>query len=98
MKISSEQVQQILSSYGVKGPSRVQKTEQAGAVQPADDAALSTASQEITKALALISRTSDVRADKVAALKARIDAGTYQVSGGDIANSVWARALADELS
>lgn len=97
MKISTEQVQQILKSYGVKGPARAQKADQPGAVQPTDDAALSTASQEITKALALISRTSDVRADKVAALKSRIDAGTYQVSGTDIADSVWARALADEL-
>jgi len=97
MKISSEQVQQILKSYGVKGPSKAQKAEQAGAVQPADDAALSMASQEISKALALISKTSDVRADKVAALKAQIEAGTYQVSGSDIADSVWARALADEL-
>lgn len=98
MKISSEQVQQILKSYGVKGPSRAHKAEQAGAVQPADDAALSTASQEISKALALISKTPDVRADKVAALKAQIEAGTYQVSGADVADSVWARALADELS
>lgn len=98
MKISSEQVQQILKSYGVKGPAKVQKADQAGAVQPAADAALSAASQEISKALALIGKTSDVRADKVAALKARIDAGTYQVSGSDVANSIWARALADELS
>lgn len=98
MKISSEQVQQILQSYGVKGPAKAQKTGQPGAVQPTDDAALSAASQEITKALALISRTSDVRADKVAALKARIDAGTYQVPGTAIADSVWARALADEIS
>jgi negative regulator of flagellin synthesis FlgM len=45
-------------------------------------------------AAAALKRTPQIRADKVAALKARIDDGTYQVSGADIAE----RMLADDLS
>jgi negative regulator of flagellin synthesis FlgM len=42
---------------------------------------------------AALKQTPKIRADKVAALKARINDGTYQVSGEDIAE----RMLADDL-
>jgi len=44
-------------------------------------------------AAAALKQTPQIRADKVAALKARINDGTYQVSGEDIAE----RMLADDL-
>lgn len=44
-------------------------------------------------AAAALKRIPKIRADKVAALKARINDGTYQVSGEDIAE----RMLADDL-
>jgi negative regulator of flagellin synthesis FlgM len=44
-------------------------------------------------AAAALKQTPKIRADKVAALKARINDGTYQVSGADIAE----RVLADDL-
>jgi negative regulator of flagellin synthesis FlgM len=44
-------------------------------------------------AAAALKQTPKIRADKVAALKARINDGTYQVSGEDIAE----RMLADDL-
>lgn len=88
MKISSEQIQQMLQARAVKGAGKVQKTAPLDAVAKVDGAALSVAGQDITKALSLISKTSDVRADKVAALKERIAAGTYDVAGADIVGSL----------
>ena len=44
-------------------------------------------------AAAALKQTPKIRADKVASLKARIDEGTYQVPGADIAE----RMLADDL-
>lgn len=88
MKITNEQTQQIMQAYGVKGAGKAKKPGAADSAQKADDASLSAASQEITKALSLISKSPDVRPDKVAALKAQIEAGTYQVSGKDIAGAI----------
>lgn len=95
MKISNEQIQQMMQTYGVKGVGKVQKPEKTETVQKAADASLSLASQEITKALGVIAKTSDVRTDKVAALKAQIEAGTYLVSGSNIADSILARKDAE---
>ncbi|MBO9540054.1 flagellar biosynthesis anti-sigma factor FlgM [bacterium] len=89
MKISSEQIQQMLQTRAVKGAGKVQKTAPVDAVAKVDGAALSVAGQDITKALSLISKTADVRADKVAALKERIAAGTYEVGGADIVGSLF---------
>jgi len=44
-------------------------------------------------AAAALKQTPKIRADKVASLKARINEGTYQVPGADIAE----RMLADDL-
>ncbi|MBC7529397.1 MAG: flagellar biosynthesis anti-sigma factor FlgM [Chthonomonadaceae bacterium] len=40
----------------------------------------------------------DVREDRVAALKAQYESGTYQVSGEDIADLIIRRALADSTN
>lgn len=95
MKISNEQIQQMTQVYGVKGAGKVHKPEKTETVQKAADAFLSLESQDISKALGVIAKTADVRTDKVAALKAQIEAGTYQVSGSDIADSLVARKRAE---
>lgn len=95
MKISNEQIQQMMQTYGVKGVGKVPKPEKTETVQKAADASLSLESRDISKALGVIAKTADVRADKVAALKAQIEAGTYQVSGSDIADSIVARNHAE---
>jgi anti-sigma28 factor (negative regulator of flagellin synthesis) len=89
MKISSEQIQQMLQANAVKAAGKVKKAAPVDAVAKADGAALSVAGQDITKALSLIAKTSDVRADKVAALKERVAAGTYDVAGADIVGSLF---------
>jgi negative regulator of flagellin synthesis FlgM len=59
-----------------------------------DRVEVSDTGQAMQNAAAALKRTPQIRADKVAALKARIHDGTYQVSGADIAE----RMLADDLS
>ncbi|MEB3222221.1 MAG: flagellar biosynthesis anti-sigma factor FlgM [Candidatus Sericytochromatia bacterium] len=94
MRISNEQAQQILAAQGVKGPKAVKgQAGPAPTTAPASDAvSVSSKGQEIGKALQALAGLPDVRADKVAALKAQIEAGTYQVSGRDIAESLLRRA------
>jgi anti-sigma28 factor (negative regulator of flagellin synthesis) len=49
--------------------------------------------QEVTQA---VMRMPD-RGDRIAELKAKIDSGTYQVSGEEIADSMIKRAIADRI-
>ena len=58
-----------------------------------DRVEVSDAGRAMQAAAAALKQTPQIRADKVAALKARINDGTYQVSGEDIAE----RMLADDL-
>ena len=95
MKISNEQIQQMMQTYGVKGAGKVQKSEKTEKVQKAADASLSLASQDISKALGVIDKTPDVRTDKVAALKAQLESGNYQVSGSDVADAIFSRRNSD---
>lgn len=88
MRISNEQVQAIMAAQGTKGTKAAKAVEGAGAVGATDALSMSAMSQEIGKALGSLSQIPDVRADKVAALKAQIEAGTYHVPGRDIARSV----------
>jgi len=88
VKISNEHVQQILQAGGVKPVARVDRAARTQASAPGDAATLSTASQEISKAMGLLARTPDVRADKVAELKARIQSGNYDFSGESIAQAI----------
>lgn len=62
---------------------------------PAAQVDISSTAQEIQRVKQLINRLPDVREDRVQALKAQIDQGTYNVSGQDIADLIIRRALAD---
>ena len=50
------------------------------------------------KALTIARNTPDVREDKVADLKKRIDAGTYQIDSGKIADSMLREAVIEHLA
>jgi flagellar biosynthesis anti-sigma factor FlgM len=60
-----------------------------------DGAARAVASQ---KAYDIAKATPDVRQDRVAALKAQIDAGTYQIDSGKIADGMMHEAIKDHLA
>ena len=54
-------------------------------------------SKDTKMVLDAISRSADVREDVVASLRERIEAGTYLVSGEQIAEMMIRRALADRV-
>src|SRR5579872_4398288 len=102
MKISTEEVGRIMQSQAVtrtrlnvtKGYGRpVPPREQA----PASSVTLSDQAQEIQKVKAQVDKTPDVREDLVQSLKARIESGTYNVSGADIADLMVRRTFADTV-
>ncbi|HYX34067.1 MAG TPA: flagellar biosynthesis anti-sigma factor FlgM [Oligoflexus sp.] len=51
-----------------------------------------------TKALDIAKNTSDIRGEKVAELKRRIDAGEYKADAGQIADGMMREAIRDELA
>lgn len=96
MRISNEQAQQVLAAQGVKGPKATKGVDGTAQAAPSDALSMSSMGQEIGKAMQAMSGIPDIRADRVAELKAQIEAGTYHVPGRDIAESVLRRA-ADQL-
>jgi negative regulator of flagellin synthesis FlgM len=58
-----------------------------------DTVALSARAKEYHTAHKAIANTPDIRADKVEALKAQMNAGTYAVSSADIAEKIYSSAL-----
>ena len=63
-----------------------------------DDVSLSSQVEEVRKLAAQIMDLPEVREDKVAELKRQIDAGTYNPSGGDIAQAILKEAMFNEVS
>jgi negative regulator of flagellin synthesis FlgM len=96
MRISNEQAQilaaqKLKAARGVSEPAALGKTTDATAVS------MSAMGQTIGKALGALNSMPDVRADRVAALKAQIASGEYQVSGRDVAASMLRRAADQQL-
>ncbi len=56
------------------------------------------ASRDRAKALEIARQTPDVREDKVAELKKRIAAGTYQVDSGKVADGMLREAIREHLA
>ncbi len=64
---------------------------------PAAQVEFSSQAQAIAVAAVAVDATPDVREDLVAKLKSQVDAGTYHVSGKDIAEQLLRRAQADRI-
>ena len=77
------QIQQI---YGVNKSRRTSKADSVGSGRDAVE--ISSIGRDIQTAKAAVKDSPDVRAEKVAALKARIQAGTYDVSGESFADKL----------
>ena len=78
---------QIAQVYGVQKNYNAQKTGRAS-VMGSDQLSISQAGYSHQVAKAAVSEASDVREDKVARLKAQIQAGTYSVNPGDFASKL----------
>ena len=102
MRISTEEVSRLLSDTtrerssapltSVPSSGRSIQSRQAAQVD------VSAAAQEVLQIKKQISQLPDVREDRVQALKAQVESGTYHVSGQDIADLIIRRTLADNTS
>lgn len=79
---------QIQQLYNLSKPASTAKTEKKGF---SDIVSISGAGKEAQVAKAAVASAPDVRADLVASIKSRIDAGTYEVSADDFADKILAK-------
>ena len=103
MKISDVESTLAGQVVGVNRPQPAAGTTEAQAnvsgtgAAPAATVELSQSAQTIHLARQAVDSVPDTRDDLVAKIKSQVDAGTYHVSGDDIANQMLRRAQADSL-
>lgn len=98
MKISHRQVEQAAKLFAAQMRTRpVDKTEGAGSLRRPDKVELSPESREVQAAFQAVAEAPSVREELVARIKAQVDAGTYRVSGRDVARKMLARSAADRF-
>ena len=83
---------QIANAYNVSKARKAEPIAKAGKVS--DTVEISNAAKTFQVARVAVSSVSDIRAEKVARLKAAIEEGTYSVSGKDIADKLVERYFA----
>ncbi|HLK55541.1 MAG TPA: flagellar biosynthesis anti-sigma factor FlgM [Chthonomonadaceae bacterium] len=105
MKISVEEVNRLIAMAPMeRGSNRYgtgssfQAQAQASEGRPAAVVDISTSAQEIQQVKQVVNQLPDVREERVRALKAQVENGTYHVSGEDIADLIIRRALADNTA
>jgi negative regulator of flagellin synthesis FlgM len=103
MKISVEEVSRLLAVFPTDragNPSRHSPLPTAGGSVSQDAASVevSASAQEVRQVTRLVNQLPDMREDRVQALKAQIENGTYHVSGEDIADLIIRRTLADNAA
>lgn len=76
------QIQQV---YNTTKPAKVSKTQKKGF---SDALSISGAGKDMQTAKAALSETPDIRKDLVSDIKAKVDAGTYGVSGESFADKL----------
>lgn len=85
---------QINAVYETKQKARAQQAKKTGS---RDEVYISSAGKDYQAARQAIALAPEIRKDKVASLKAQIDAGTYQVSGESFAAKLIARYEENQL-
>ena len=105
MKISGEEAFRSYSqAVSNRGTSAIAEPELSNngvgisGVVSADKLNISSQARDIRLVKNSLAQLPDVREDRVAALKAQYESGTYQVSGEDIADLIIRRALADSTN
>lgn len=84
---------QIAAVYNT---TKTNKTTSAGKVASArDEVFISSAGRDYTLAKQAVAEASDIREDKVADIKNKIDTGSYQVDTGDFASVLFAKFNAE---
>jgi negative regulator of flagellin synthesis FlgM len=100
MQISLDEVSRLLRTQPMsqQRSSRVSgsyRSELTGEQTPASKVEVSDQAQEVRRVTKLVNQMPETREDRVQALKAQIESGTYQVSGEQIADLIIRRAFAD---
>lgn len=99
MMISRTQLQNVLAAYQAQQTNPGGKKERV-AHKPgaeADQVALSPTAREYQLARKALKEAPVIREEKVAALSERLQAGTYHVTGEEVAEKMISRAIVDEL-
>jgi len=87
MKISN-----LIRTHEIQRPNAPAPSERMSrAEERTDMVTLSSQAKDFSAAKKALVNTPDIRADKVQSLKARIDSGTYNVTGMDVANKLFAQ-------
>ena len=103
MQISLDEVSRVFRMQSVSGVGTAQvgesyRIEASGSTTTAASSVeMSDEAQEIRRVTKLVKKLPDVREDRVAELKAKIESGTYKVSGEEIADLIVRRAFADGM-
>ena len=81
------------AAYGIQRPDNkpASSDRMSRAEERTDMVTLSSRAKDFSVAKKALVNTPDIRADKVQSIKAQIDAGTYNVSGMDVANKLFAQ-------
>jgi negative regulator of flagellin synthesis FlgM len=92
MNISNKNLISLIKTYTDTGIDKAGKggpaAKKGDSAQATDEVRLSAFSQDIQKIEAGLQQIKDVRQERVQELKARIEAGTYDVSGKEIAEKM----------
>lgn len=96
MKISSEQLSQVLKTYNQKKASE-SNSEAKKSKDKGDKLSISTGAKELQKAKKALDDQPQVRREKVESLKKQIKTGNYNVSGEEVAEKMLSRTIVDNL-
>ena len=77
---------QVAQLYGIQKNLKTQKAQNAAG--PRDQVSISQAGRDYQVAKSAVSEASDIREDRVAQLKERLDSGNYNVDMNDFANKL----------
>ena len=102
MKISEHEISQLLAYMPSERRGSLSEAASSGVAvvrtPPAAQVSISTTAEDIQRVKDVIAQLPDVREDRVQALKAQVESGTYHVSSEDIADLMIRRALADNTA
>ncbi len=96
MEISNK-VPPVQGTPLIKEAAKAKGPDVAGSVAKGDHVALSTKAQELQSAREAIQKMDDVDHEKVARIKAQIEAGTYQVDAEKVAGKMIEESLLKDL-
>ena len=95
--LRANQVGAVNRTGAIADQTQAQTADTTQAATPAAQVELSSQAQALASAKAAVDAAPDTRDALVAKLKSQVDAGTYQVSGKDIADQMLRRAQADRI-